>query len=751
MSTRHSKARLVRIFHKQDSGHIDMKRTYSKRHIRRLVHNERLSLERGIHIVLPQQLNNSNNSDNYDQHNIEIYDRLRNSQPIHEVESTEYTDIDTANVNDVDNTSTSNEQSVLSLQSFNYIEDINDMSFVDENESTTSDGGNSENDDFNNFYEDQRQHEFVSEIAMWAVEFVSTIPLAAITTLLKILRKYTEAPFPKDARTLLKTPRTTNISRMESGQYCHLGLKNAIIKIIENYLQLGFETRIVNLMFNIDGVPLGKSSEKSLWPILCSDFLTKQVFLIGIYCGEAKPKDSNNLLEQTVNEAIYFINNGIAVNNTLFNIRVSGIICDAPAKAYILKVKSHNGYYSCTKCIIKGEYIDDTNCFPYDRNEVLRTDENFRNFAYNNNYQIGQTILCNIPYLGLVTNVLLDHMHLVCLGIVRKLLLLWITKPFYFKLSIAKKKQISTALINFRKYVPVEFSRKPRDLNYIKLWKATELRQFLLYTGPIALKGILDESVYSNFLTLHAAITILVSPHLSAKIENIQYARELLQHFVKCFQIIYGKKYVSHNVHNLLHLADDAEKFGPLDNFSAFRFENYLSTIKKLIRKGDKPLQQIARRLTEIDTNSCNGNEVLENIDNIELKKRHRNGPLLNGISHKNCRQFSILKTKHYFLDINNTRNDCVLLDNGIGVQIHNFIQYENESYLIGKEIMHNSSDLYTEPCHSRNFNIHVVTNNECEEMSNLKIWPCRLIKAKLCKLPYKRSFVLIPIIHTFQ
>lgn len=652
--------------------------------------------------------------------------------------------------NDADNTTFCENSSAFSLKSFNCIEDINNFSFIHENESTLDNGG-LENDDVTDLDKVEHGQNFINEIATWAVEFISTIPLAAITALLKILRKYTGVPFPKDARTLLQTPRTTIISTMDSGQYCHLGLKKAIIIIIKQYLQLGFETRTVNLMFNIDGAPLGNSSERSLWPILCSDFLTKQVILVGIYCGEIKSKDSNDLLKQTVSEAIFYVNNGITFNNTFFNIRVKALICDSPAKSYVLKVKYHSGYHSCTKCIIKGEFIDDTTCFPYDRNELPRTDEHFRNFEYNNNYQSGQTILCNIPNFGLVTNVPLDYMHLVCLGIVRKLLLLWTTKSFSFKLSAAQQKQISTILINFRKHVPSEFSRKPRGLNYIKLWKATEFRHFLLYIGPIALKGILDESVYSNFLTLHVAITILVSPHLSTKIENIQYAKQLLQHFVTCFQIMYGKKYISHNVHNLLHLTDDVEKFGPLDEFSAFRFENYLSTIKKLIRKGDKPLQQIARRLTEIDTNSNNGNKMVENTNIMQLNKPHRNGPLLNGMNRKICRQFSILKTKHYMLDINNIKNDCVLLENGIGVQIYNFIQYDSENYLIGKEITRNSSNLYREPCYSRNLNIYVVNNYEHEEMSNLKMWSCRHIKAKLCKLPYMHGFVLIPIIHTFQ
>lgn len=64
---------------------------------------------------------------------------------------------------------------------------------------------------------------------------------------------------------------------------------------------------------------------------------------------------------------------------------------------------------------------------------------------------------------------------------------------------------------------------------------------------------------------------------------------------------------------------------------------------------------------------------------------------------------------------------------------------------------MCNLSNLYTEPCHSQNFNIHVVSNNE--EMSNqhLKMWSCRHIKAKLCRLLYMHNFFLISIIHTFQ
>ncbi|KAE9522831.1 hypothetical protein AGLY_016793 [Aphis glycines] len=83
----------------------------------------------------------------------------------------------------------------------------------------------------------------------------------------------------------------------------------------------------------------------------------------------------------------------------------------------------------------------------------------------------------------------------------------------------------------------------------------------------------------------------------------INYARKLVSHFVTSFKSLYGSHNVSYNVHGLLHLVNDVEEFGPVDNFSAYRFENYLGKLKKKIRKDDKPLQQIARRYTEIGNN----------------------------------------------------------------------------------------------------------------------------------------------------
>ena len=130
-----------------------------------------------------------------------------------------------------------------------------------------------------------------------------------------------------------------------------------------------------------------------------------------------------------------------------------------------------------------------------------------------------------------------------------------------------------------RVHIPTEFARKPRSLKELDRWKATEFRQFLLYTGPIILYRILDPAIYNNFLLLFSAISILVCPRLSSN--YAEYAKTLLKTFVNHYADIYGKDLVVYNVHGLIHLPDDVKMHGPLDTFSSFPFENYLQKLKK--------------------------------------------------------------------------------------------------------------------------------------------------------------------------
>lgn len=177
----------------------------------------------------------------------------------------------------------------------------------------------------------------------------------------------------------------------------------------------------------------------------------------------------------------------------------------------------------------------------------------------------------------------------------KKLINLWFDGPLNVRIRSSVEKEI-------RSYISIEFQRKPRPLNEYKHWKAVEFRTFLLYIGPIVLKNKISLDTYQHFLTLHVAITILCSRELTE--ELLLYAENLLKHFVITFKIIYGVHNLSHNVHGLIHLVKDCKMYGTLDTFSAFRFENHMQQLLKLIRTYNYPIQQVVRRLSEIGDNS---------------------------------------------------------------------------------------------------------------------------------------------------
>jgi len=64
---------------------------------------------------------------------------------------------------------------------------------------------------------------------------------------------------------------------------------------------------------------------------------------------------------------------------------------------------------------------------------------------------------------------------------------------------------------------------------------------------------------------------------------------------------VFGREFISYNVHSLLHICEDAQKFGDIVSYSAFPFESFLGHLKALIHSPTHPLQQVARRLHERD------------------------------------------------------------------------------------------------------------------------------------------------------
>ncbi|KAF0701853.1 Uncharacterized protein FWK35_00035308, partial [Aphis craccivora] len=338
------------------------------------------------------------------------------------------------------------------------------------------------------------------KLQQWVLAFNFT--KNSVNNLLNILRSE-ELDLPKDVRTLMNTPRSHNI-------------------------------------INIDGLPLAHSSKQKFWPILCSitnvPQLSKLLFAVGLYFStDKKPESMEDFLNLFINEAIELLNNGISFENKIISVHLKQIICDSPAKAFFLNVKGHNSRFGYNTCMVESEYREHRMTF-LEVNAPLQTDDSFRAKS-DDEYHKGICPLECLP-IDMIKDVPIDYMHAVCLGAMKRLLKFWVRGKQSTRIPSTKCDAINMDLHSLRDNFPSEFVRLPRSLNDIEYWKANEFRTFLLFTGPIVLKGRLKKQLYLNFIKLHGAIKILVTPSLCLIKNEIAY--NLLVDFVKEFRIIYG-------------------------------------------------------------------------------------------------------------------------------------------------------------------------------------------------------------------
>jgi len=577
-----------------------------------------------------------------------------------------------------------------------------------QNNNYNSDNGSAHSklsDELNNFFinvESTNSVDNLPSFKSWLQEWAIKNNITHVALNKLILRIEPQYPdLPRDARSLLGTPRKINVDDVAPGHYYHFGLKNCIETLLTRHSSKNM--KLIEININIDGLPLHKSSTSQVYPILCNlvnNF--SEVNVIGIYHGFEKPSDANLFLKPFIEEARNLTINGLMINEHTYPFKIRSFICDVPAKSFITYTKGHSGYYACSKCTVRGEYYRDRVIYPYLTSCDSRTDHDFR-LKLQQSHHVGTSNLELIPNINMVDDFPSDPMHLIFLGIVKKLVVsLWCFGKPGTKLSHQQVSVISKFLVDQKENVSCDFNRKPRSLSESKRWKATEFRTFLLYTGPIVLKSVLNHDRYLNFLSLHVAITILSNSNHVDK--YLDYAKSLLHYFVQTFITLYGKENASHNVHHLLHLCDDVEKMGTLQEFSAFPFENYLQSILKMIRKNNKELEQIVCRITE--KNFCANPNLHKKRVEPELLNPHFNGPLIN---FHDCNQFNKAVFNKFILKTNAPDNCCSLKDGSI-IIICNFIANNDGIVIIGTKYK-TLSDFYIKPCKSSKLGIHLVEN----------------------------------------
>lgn len=369
-----------------------------------------------------------------------------------------------------------------------------------------------------------------------------------------------------------------------------------------------------------------------------------------------------------------------------------------------------------------------------------RTDTGFRNRA-NPEHHREYSIIEELPINMIDDFVTSDSLHLLHLGVMKKLLLIWLgeSDKFEFRWTKDDIMKMDNLLTKCNEDMPADIHRAVRTLNCIKFWKGTEFCLILQYVGIVILKQTLREKDYLHFLKLYCAV-ILCSNNKYLKFLNL--AKILFEEFIEEYIELYGINSIGSNVHNLSHIVEDVKRFGNLTKINTYPFENALFGLK--LRTCNRPLEQISRRILEHNLDyrepvvlSC----ILQNENNDPefkylIESNEKDSQCYKQIS---LGSDSFLSSRKF--------GDKWFLTNDDKIVEFNFATKREGKIVLNGTGIRKAENFFTDPFSSKNINIYMA-ESENNELSN-RYYDLKNVKAKMMCLHYGDKLVFSPLLHT--
>lgn len=186
-----------------------------------------------------------------------------------------------------------------------------------------------------------------------------------------------------------------------------------------------------------------------------------------------------------------------------------------------------------------------------------------------------------IPRFDIINGLGLDYLHNTLLGVVKMLIKLWFKNKYKLENWYIgdKVKGVDNAIKSLK--LPNTISRIPRNIEEdLKQWKASEYRTFLLFYSAPILIDYLPTEYFNHYCLLVKAIYLLLQESISQ--DDLNKSSNFLKLFCMKIERLYGERYNTYNVHNLLHMTYTVKQLGPLWAQSSFWYEDYNGDYKNL-------------------------------------------------------------------------------------------------------------------------------------------------------------------------
>ena len=289
--------------------------------------------------------------------------------------------------------------------------------------------------DFNDLNIERTPTDLEEKLLIWSMD--NCISENSMTKLYGIMAEYSHQPIslPTHFRVTMRRYLHGKAKfSLDSANFLYIGLAHTLNELHLRdpgaFLCLHERSEPLILNFNTDGLTFCHSSSSQFWPILmCTNINTELVSVVALYWSKKHHPDPETLLKKFVDDLTVHLFNGFQfqdhTSGEMLHVQVQfGLfVADCPAMALIKCTVGHTGFNSCFKCNITGVssvHNKRIRAFvPDEAVDRLRSDEVFRKL--DETHQNALSPLVNVqPPLHMINDFVIDGMHSVYLGVVRR-------------------------------------------------------------------------------------------------------------------------------------------------------------------------------------------------------------------------------------------------------------------------------------------------------------------------------------------
>ena len=209
---------------------------------------------------------------------------------------------------------------------------------------------------------------------------------------------------------------------------------------------------------------------------------------------------------------------------------------------------------------------------------------------------MGRSLFLDIPYFNYVQDITVEYLHLVCLGVVKRML------ECTFNVGENRQRNTTRKLSEVSLYNSLiakvlfvrEFSRRARNLDFAVM-KGQEYRNIIILFFPLIVNCIPKKAKERRlWLLLAYMIRMCIIPDNEYEILDSSVLQYCQNHFYTLYEKLFHARNCSYNTHIVGSHLLSIRVHGPFTATSAFAFESFYGEMRNSFTPGTRsPLKQI--------------------------------------------------------------------------------------------------------------------------------------------------------------